>query len=560
MSITGIYKTPRRLRRLTQIAQVLIKHGFGHLVHQLNLQAYVPLPKRVRERRAEEGHVEIDDTFPRRIALVLEDLGPTFVKLGQLLSTRPDIVPEDLAAELKRLQDNVKPFEPEAAVEIVERELGAPVREAFAEFDESAIASGSVGQVHTARLIDGTDVVVKIKRPGIESMIFNDIDLLTLVAQRAEAVPELAIFRPTMLAEEFARAMRRELDFVTEASGTSRFHECFAKNDSVRVPKVFWEYTTSSVLVLERLDGVSVSDPEKLKEMGIDAKQLVSKITSAFMEQFFQLGMFHADPHPGNFLVAGDGSVGIIDFGLVGHLDSELKSQLATCLIALSRRNFEVVVDVFADLGVISNDKQIGELRSELAELFETFYGIPIRKIDMGIAFSRVMSIARRYGIVLPRDFVLLGRSFVTVTSLARALDPEFNLADAARPHAASLIRERLSPKQMAKSMGMSLWHLSNLTSQLPRDLRRIIKKILVGDLQVAFRHQGLEDLIGELDRTGNRLTLGVILAAMIMSSSLIIVFKIGIHEVSALGAAGLLFSGLLGAWLVVAILRSGRL
>ncbi|NOZ23914.1 MAG: AarF/ABC1/UbiB kinase family protein [Planctomycetes bacterium] len=560
MSITGIYKTPRRLRRLTQIAQVLIRHGFGHLVHQLNLQSFVPLPKRVREPSAPPEGFEEDDTLARRLVRVMEELGPTFVKLGQLLSTRPDIVPEDLARELRRLQDKVRPFDAKAAVEIVERELSAPIRENFAEFEETATASGSLGQVHKARLIDGTDVVVKVKRPGIERTIFSDIDLLMMVAKRAEGVPDLAIFRPVMLTEEFGRCMRRELDFVTEASSTSRFYEHFGEKDSVRIPKVYWEYTTSSVLTLERIDGVSISGPDRVREMGSDPKEVVDRITSMFMEQFFTLGLFHADPHPGNLLIDEKGRIGIIDFGLVGHLDSELKGQLATMFIALSRRNFEVVVDIFADMGLITDDTSFSELQSELAELFETFYGIPVQKIDMRDAFSRVMSIVRRHGIVLPRDLVLLGRSFVTVTGLAQMLDPNFNLADAARPHAAALIRERLSPTQVAKSVGMSLWHLSNLASQLPRDLRRLTKQVLRGNLQLAFRHEGLQDLIRELDRTGNRVTLGIILAAMIVGSSLIIANKIQISEISTLGAAGFFFAAVLGAWLVLAILRSGRI
>ncbi|MEW6354997.1 MAG: AarF/ABC1/UbiB kinase family protein [Planctomycetota bacterium] len=560
MSITGIYKTPRRLRRLTQIAQILIRHGFGHLVHQLNLQGFVPLPKRVREPSAPTEELAEDETLARRVVRVLEELGPTFVKLGQLLSTRPDIVPEDFARELRRLQDNVLPFEGELAMQIVERELGAPIRENFSEFDQTPVASGSLGQVHKARLIDGTDVVVKVKRPGIEQVIFSDIDLLMMAAKRAETVPELAVFRPVMLTEELARSMRRELDFVTEASSTARFCEHFAGRDSIRIPRVYWEYTTSSVLTLERIGGVSISGVERVREMGADPKRLVEQITSLFMEQFFTLGMFHADPHPGNLLIDEQGRLGVIDFGLVGYLDSELKAQLATLFIALSRRNFEVVVDIFSDIGVIADDSNMSELRSDLAELFETFYGIPVQKIDMREAFARVMSIVRRHGIVLPRDLVLLGRSFVTVTGLAQQLDPNFNLADAARPHAAALIRERLSPAQLAKSVGMSLWHMSNLASQLPRDLRRLLKQALRGRLQLAFRHEGLQDLIRELDRTGNRLTLGVILAAMIVGSSLIIANKIQISEISTLGAVGFLFAALLGAWLVLAILRSGRI
>jgi len=561
VSIAGLAKTPRRIHRMSQVLQVLVKHGFGHIVRRMNLHTHLPVLNRLREGGAPPpGEIE---TIARRARLILQELGPTFVKLGQVLSTRPDVLPEEFIEELRRLQDQVEPFSIEQARERLEMELGAPIRETFAEFVDEPKASGSIGQVHYARLIDGSEVVIKIKRPGIERTIMSDLDLLGILAEQAERIPELQPFRPAMMVEEFSRAIQRELDFISEGSYTAKFHELFRDDPSVRIPRVHWEFTTSSVLTLERLSGVKMSDAAGLERLAVNRKELARRLMSLFMRQFFSEGLFHADPHPGNIFVMPSGTLGLIDFGMVGHLDTTLRSQLATSLIALVKQDLDLIVDIYADIGVVSEGTNYAELKPDLISLLDKYYGVPVEKIDTRAAFMEIMRIARRHEIVLPRDFVLLGKAFVTVMGQARELDPQFDLAGLAAPQAKALLKQRFSPDALTRTIGSNLWHLSSLLHQVPRELRQITKKILAGQLQMVFRHEGLERFSNELDRTGNRLAFSIVVASVVIGSSLIIHAKIGpsvFGNVSAVGFAGYAVAFAMGALLMIGILRSGRL
>ena len=561
MSLSGFAKTPRRLHRMTQILQVLAKHGFGHFVHRLNLQGYLPVLKRLKEVPVAPDLADEADTIPSRTRLVLQELGPTFVKLGQLLSTRPDVLPESFVSEFRKLQDHVKPFPSDQAIERVQAELGDELSARFQAFEREPRASGSIGQVHDAVLADGREAVVKIKRPGIEKVILSDLDLLGLLAERADAVPDLRVFRATMLIEEFGRAMQRELDFVSEASNTARFQQQFAGREGVRSPRVYWDCTTSSILTLERLSGEKLDDVAKLGDMGIDCREVARRLLDAFMFQYFESGLFHADPHPGNLMVTQDGGVAVIDFGMVGHLDGELRSHLGTALVGVARKDTELIVDVFGEMGVIADAGSVG-LRPDILYMLDKYYGIPVRHIDAAAVFREVMEIARRHAIVLPRDFVLLGKSFVTVVSIAKSLDPTLNVRDTITPYAKALVREKLSPKRVAKLLGANAWHLTNLLQRLPREMRQLLRKALAGDLQLAFRHEGLDHFISELDRASNRLAFSVVVASLVIGSSLIVHAKVGttILGVSALGVLGYLSALLLGVWLLIAILRSGRM
>jgi len=561
LSIASIARTPRRLHRMTQILQVLARHGFGHVVRRLNLQSHLPVVKRLLEVPP-TAPPPAEDTIPKRVTLALEELGPTFVKLGQLLSTRPDVMPEDFIQEFRRLQDHVQPFEAAEAKTRIATELSAPVREVFSHFNDVPRASGSIAQVHDATLVDGTEVVVKVKRPGIDRRIMADLDLLAFLADQAERVPELRVLRPAMMADEFSQAVRRELDFITEAAFTAKFARDFDKK-GVRIPTVYWDYTTSSVLTLERLSGVNLSDPAQLDKSGVDRKRLANDILAAFMHQFFETGLFHADPHPGNLLVTPAGQLALVDFGMVGHLSTELRNQLGATLIALVQNDLDLVVDILSDIGVLSDDTDLGEFKLHLTALLDKYYGIPAKRIDARDVFTEIMRIAREHGVLLPRDFVLLGKSLATVTSIARQLSPDVNLAEVVAPHATSLIKQRFMPGQLTKSLTSNLWHLSNMLTQVPRDLRQILKKFLAGKLQMAFRHQGLENFITELDRSSNRLAFSIIVASIVIGSSLIIHAKIGpmlLGNVSLLGFVGYAVAFLLGVLLMIAILRSGRL
>lgn len=562
MSLISIGKTPRRLRRLSQILQVFVKHGFGHLVYNLKLHTYLPVANRFREKPLKLAQYE-EETLAKRLGLVFQELGPMFVKLGQVLSTRPDLVPDEFVKEFRKLQAGVLPFDSAVAKGIVESELKCPIREAFSTFEDKPRASGSIAQVHDATLLDGTKVVVKVKRPGIDRVMLTDLDLLSFLAEMAERIEELKPFRPAMIVDEFERAIHQELDFITEASHTAKFHQNFEDNPKVHSPYVYWDFTTSSILTLERLSYMNLVDCSPLDEMGIDRKKLAVDLVTTFMEQFFITGMFHADPHPGNLLVSRDGTLGMIDFGMVGYATEDLKNQLSAAVMALVKKDIDFFVDVFIDIGCTPQDGNLPKLKGSLIEILDKYFGIPMKRIDIRKAFSDVMQIARNNSMVLPRDFVLLGKSFVTVISMVRTLDPDFDFASIITPFTKGLTREKLSPSHLAKTATVSTWHLANLIRQAPRELRYLAQKLLGGTMQIALKHQGLDNFIYELDRASNRLALSIILAATVIASSLVMMAKIGptiIHDISILGIVGYLFATIMGLWLAFGIFRSGRL
>ncbi len=563
MSILSFARTLRGAQRLTEILQVLTKHGFGHIVTRLNLQHHLPIISRIRGKHLRPPPAAVRETPARRAAMMLQDLGGTFIKLGQLLSTRPDLMPESFITELAKLQDQAPPFPTDLAKETIRQEFGASPEQIFTDFSEKPIASGSIAQVHTATLSDGTPVVVKVKRPGIDRIISSDLDLLRLLARLTETYfPEWRIYRPLMIVDELARNIRKELDFLSEAALTARFHELTRENDSLKTPTVFWKHTSSRVLTLERLAGIKISQLEELSSQDVDLPELARNLTLAFMTHYLELGIFHADPHPGNLLVSPDGCINMVDFGLVGHLSDELRSQLAATLLAVTRRDLDAFVDIYSDIGVFSESTSAADLKSDLAEFLNKYYGVPLKQIDLKRVFGDVTDVARRHHVILPRNFVLLGKSLVTVISIARNLDPDYDLSQLAESTASLIAKQRFSIERIRRTFASEIWQVGRLLQTLPRDIRSLIKKIQEGNLQLIFRHQGLDTLTNELDRATNRIAFSIILAAIILASSLIISMGIGpmLKGISILGIVGYLLAGVFGAWLLIAIIRSGRL
>ncbi|OHB87777.1 MAG: hypothetical protein A3C38_02905 [Planctomycetes bacterium RIFCSPHIGHO2_02_FULL_50_42] len=561
MRLRDITRTPRRFQRLSHILQVLVRHGFGHMVSGLRLGEHLPIGKRFIEKR-----IALEETpLAARIVLVLQELGPTYVKLGQMLSTRPDILPSEFIQELRKLQKDVKSFDPKLAKTIIEKELKKPIKELFSTFQDTPIACGSIAQVHAATLPDDTEVVVKVKRPDIEQIIRDDMDLLTLIAERAEGIEELKPFRPVMLVGEFNRVIQNELDFITEASNTAKFYNLYRDKENVRIPKLYWDLTTSSVLTMQRFKDISLCDMKTIEEKGVNTRRLAAELLTSFVEQYFKAGIFHADPHPGNLMVSELGTISMMDFGMVGYVTEDLRSQLTTALFALLRKDMDLYVEIFMDIGAIPsyNSKNIDALKASLLETLEKYRGIPLERIDLRNAFHDLMRVSREYALVLPRDFVLLGKSFVTVTGMARQLDPKLDLQKMITPVAKDLLRERLSPEHIRRMAGDASWHLTNLLAQGPKEMRQIIRKLLAGKIEVSLRHVELEYFAYELDRSSNRLALSIILAATVIASSLVMMAKIGpmvMNDIPLFGILGYLFSTVMGIWLAIGILRSGRL
>ncbi len=559
MAFLRFSRTYRSLPRFIQILTVLSRHGFGHLVDSINLGQYIPYLSRIRLlARVPES----SETLGQRLVAVMEELGPTAIKIGQMLSGRPDLIPDALVRELKKLQDQVPPFDSDQARETIEQELGKPVSELFSSFGHDPLASGSIGQAHEATLLDGTDVIVKVRRPGIERLVIKDIDILHNLAQLAERyVEELRAIHPVMIVEEFSRSLRKELDFVTEATYTYQFKAQLDDLEGVTTPAVFWELTTSRVLVIEKLPGENIGNLERLTRLGVDRQMLASTLASAFMRQYFESGLFHADPHPGNLLVDDQGVIGLIDFGMVGHLTPTLKGQLASVVLALIRGDLELIVQIYTDIGAFAQASDLEDVKSDLLELLDKYFGVPLDKVNAGNVFTDLTRIARQNDVVLPRDFVMLGKSIVTVATLCRDLDPQFSLAQAARPHLWPILREKFSPLKLINQAALQIWNLNSLLQRLPGDAKLLLQQARRGEFRIIQRYEGLEPLSRSIERGASRLAIAMLAAGLGVGSTLLLLGS-ALDRLDLrllLAVAGFLTATMLGFWLMIDVIRTSR-
>jgi ubiquinone biosynthesis protein len=566
MSLATLPKTVRTFARLRVIAQVLSRHGFGHFVERLQLGGYLPSVNWLRRGKDVEGP-EADPltAIGARLVRVCEELGPTFVKLGQMASTRPDILPAQVLTELEHLQDEVSPFPPEQARRIFLDDTGATVDQAFREFTDQPFASGSIAQVHRAVTTDGQQVVVKIRRPGIENLVQLDIYVLQWMAQRAESLfPELHPYRPKTLVDEFAQTVRHELDFINEASATSRFYEAFKDDENISTPQVRWDLTGPRVLTLEFMDGIRLREALDGRGSECDRQALARNLSECFLRQFFEVGLFHADPHPGNLLIRPPAGITLFDFGMVGKIDDELAGRLVISIVAATKREVDVLVDVLADLGALNKETDRHLLARDLGELVDKYYGLPLKRIDLTTVFRELLETVRRNDVTLPRDFVRMFKSLATVSGVVLQLDPDLNLLGLIQPKLSELIRDRLSPRRMMRIAGMSAWHIANILRDAPRLFRDLMRGLGRGQFQINIRHENLDYLASELDRSSNRIAFALLVASTIVGSSMLL--SIAAEEtifgmpIRYLGFVGYALAFFMVAWLLIAILRSGKM
>ena len=559
MNLYTLTQTYRSLNRIREIVLILSKHGFHQVLETVGLARFLPLSRRFRVRSGVEG-----DVSPAvQLRMALEDLGPTFVKLGQMLSTRPDLIPPEFVEEFKRLRDEVPPFPFGEARRIIEEEIGATLEEAFAEVDPEPLAAASIAQVHRARLHDGSRVVLKIQRPGIERVVSQDLATLYLMAALVDRyVPEARPFRLREIVDEFARTLRRELDFFLEASNTERFRQNFQEFRGVVIPAVRWEFTTRRLLVLEAIEGRRAEDPEALRDMGHDTSALARTLARAFLKQVFEDGLFHGDLHAGNVLVTPDGRIAFLDFGAVGYLSEEAQECLGHLFLAMITRDYAQMADGFIRLGSADETVDLRAFQRDLRELIEPYFGRPLKDLRVGHILREASQIAVRHRVRVPPDLVLLARSILTVESLGRDLAPDFVVLEEAVPFARKLLLRRADPRRQARIAYRTLRDLSDFLRALPGQVSRILQKLLEGKLAVDFVHKGYEPLLAELDRSSNRLSFAMIVSALIIGSSLIVLAGRGpfVWDFPLLGILGFLVAGILGFGLAFAILRSGKL
>ena len=501
------------LDRYQQIGEILTRHGLGFLVGITGLDRWVPFHHGLlgHERR------EQPYTTPDHLRLALEELGPTFIKLGQILSTRSDILPPDYLQELAKLQD-AAPSVPGATIrELIRQELGANPEELFAEFESEPLASASIGQAHTATLQDGTPVVVKVRRPDVVAKIEEDLEILqNLATQASRRWDAAADYNLTGIAAEFAQTLRAELDYLQEGHNAERFAENFASDPDVHIPRVFWATTTSRVLTLERIIGMKVNDLDALDRAGIDRQALAKRAAGVAVKMVFEDGFFHADPHPGNLFIEPDGRIGLIDFGMVGQVDEKLRGQLGVLLTALIRNDADRVGAALLDLSVTKQSVDRNQLRSDLTEFISLYKDRQLDQISIGPLITQLLALLREYHLQLPREMAMLLKTLLMDEGMGVQLDPQFNLGEILKPYAQQLALDRFSPHAFAKRLAKAGFASAELAIELPEKLRRLFELIDTAGVEVHLRAAELEPLVGRIERIGNRLVAGMIAAAFI--------------------------------------------
>jgi ubiquinone biosynthesis protein len=560
--------TPPRTRtigRLSEIAQVMVRHGFGYFLEAHRLSDLLP-GRSAEERLAIAASAQgVGSKRGQHLREVLDELGPTFVKFGQLLSTRPDVVPPDIVLELRGLQDDVRAFPFEDVRRVVEAELGNTLERLFTEFDPVPVAAASIGQVHAATLPNGQRVAVKVQRPEAARRIESDIALLYQAARLAgERIRALDFIDASQLVDEFARSIRKELDYRLEGRNAQLFHRHFAGAERVRVPKVYSSYSGARVLTLEWIDGIQLADLD-LAAMTLEERRDVAyRITETWMTMIFRHGFFHADPHPANILITPEtGMIGLIDFGSAGKLTDDDMSKLTGLLIDAANENIDQIPRRLSDLGVRYPREREDELRAELRELYYRYYGASLSEIDPIQAVREGFALIYALNLRLPTRFLLLDRAIATLGSVGQELYPDFNVFEVARPYARDLMLERFTPERVARRARREVIRYAQVVAEAPHQFHDFMEEIRDGQIEVGFVHKGLDDLLAKLDTLANRLVIALVVVGGLIGSSLIGIFAKGgphVLGVNVLSIAGFGVSALLGLWLLWGVVRSGRL
>ncbi len=556
-----IGRTYRHLNRYRQILAIVFKYGFGDIVDRLNIEQYVEVGLRLISRKRPR---EIQkQTTVERTRLMLEELGPAFIKLGQLLSTRSDLFPADFIEELSRLQDDVPAFSFTRASDIIAAELGAAVEKHFDAIDENPIASASIAQVHCARLKSGEKVAVKIQRPSIQKEIETDLEIMFHLATLTERhIEEMALFRPVKLIEEFTRVIEKELDFAFEAASMDRFGRMFMDDFTVCVPTVMHDFSTDRVLTMEFIDGIKISKVDQLKAAGLDGKLITQRGADFLLKQVFVHGFFHADPHPGNIFVLPDNVVCMVDYGMVGSVDQQTREHFVELLISTVRGDSLRAAHLLLELTEWEDAPDMKALKKDVADFMGFHLYKSLKDIRIGKLLQDVMKITARYRLRFPPEVFLMLKAFATVEGIALRLDPDFEMVSHAAPFVERVKRERFSLRRITEEMRLFSEESFQFLQQFPKEILQIARLIHQQKLRLKLEFHGLEKMLATHDQISNRISFSIIIASLIMGSALILVSDTPplFYGVSILGIIGFVAAAVMGIWLLVAILKKGRL
>lgn len=556
-----IGRTYRHAQRYRQILMVLFKYGFGDFVDSLRVEQYLEIGLQMVSRKRREKIEPLSRA--ERLRMALEELGPTFIKMGQILSTRPDLLPVEFIHELAKLQDDVPPFANTQARKIIGTELGAPLDEVFKDFEETPLASASLGQVHRARLSDGEEVVVKVQRPGIRKTIEVDMEIMlhltTLMEKHLEGWD---IYRPTRIVEEFARSLERELDYTLEAAHMERFAMQFTNDSTVYVPKIYREATTTRVLTMEFVDGIKATDIDRLVKEGLDPREIARQGFGLIMKQVFVHGFFHADPHPGNVFILPNNVICFLDYGMMGRIDLQSRENFADLVISIVRRDEAKAADALVRLTISDEEPDHHLLERDVAEFMDRHFYRPLEELELGKLLYQLLEMVARHRLRIPPDLFLMIKALSTAEGLGRTLDPDFDATSQAAPFVRRIQLDRLQPRRIARDMADSGTEFLQLLKEIPGEFREILKLVRRGKVKMEFEHRGLESMLFTHDRISNRLAFAIVLASLVIGSSLIVLSGIPPkwHEIPVIGLGGFLIAGVMGFWLLVSIMRRGRM
>jgi ubiquinone biosynthesis protein len=558
------------IKRFGVITRLMVKHGLGDILDRiLNRDKASAGDKSDRPVVARTVYPS-----PQRIRRVLEELGPSFIKLGQLMSTRADVFPPEYIDELTRLQDQVPPIPFEKIKEVIERELKSPLTDIFKSIEPEALAAASVAQVHMAELEGNERVVVKVIRPGIDKKIREDIRLMYYFAEKIENSFEIGqIIGFVDLVKEFEKTIFRELDMYVEAGNIERFARNFEDSEELYIPTVDWDRTARSVLVMEHIDGIKMDQVDEIRDNGIDPKEIAMIGLRSFSRQLMEFGLFHADPHPGNTIVMYDGRVSLVDFGITGYLDEETMLQLANIFLGYAEHDYNMIMEALEDAGVISDEAvNFSNFRNDLKDISEPFYGRTLQTISVRDVYEQIMQLFVKYRIRLPRNLMLLLKTFIQTEALGKLLGSDASLLEVTRPYAKELLQRGYDAQKLVRNFSRELRSTHGYLRVVPKLVHDLLKGLASGKRPFEIRHRGFQEIPVRIERGINRLTVGLVISASLIAGSLVLnssqklmeftISLYGVHTVSItalLGLLGYTLATLLGFWLIISIFRSGK-
>ncbi len=553
-------QTIKNLKRTREIIGVLVKYGFEDVVSNTALQKLVPKRSQVKWLREERPVFEYSRW--ERIRLVCEELGPSFIKFAQVLSNRPDILPDPLITEFQKLQSDVPPFEFTKVVEIVEAEMGKHLNEVFDYFREIPIGSASIGQVHLAKLKNGDEVVVKVQRPNVKKIVETDLAIMRDIATRGEKFFERnGVINVLDVVEAFERSMQKELDYNSEARNITSFRKVFKDYDHFYAPKAYKDISTDKVLIIEFVSGCKITDIKQLKAWNLDPRRIAEIGMDIYLLQIFEYGFFHADPHPGNVLVRKDGVICLIDFGMIGTLMRKDKYAFAGMFISMAQQNPQSMAENMRKLAIDDNITDMRSLEYDLNEIIEDFSVLDVKESNMAELGNRLQKVIYTHRIRVPGGVFIILRALAILEGIGKAIHPEFNTSDFIAPYGKKLIQDRFSQENISNEIYTNLSQITSFAASFPSEVRDILKKLRKGKLNIQIEHQNYDVPLHRLDRIANRMSLTLVIVALLISSAIIRTTEVnaaaGGQEFAWLSSTGFTLASFLCVVLLYNIFRS---